>query len=434
MMKTFLLLACFGMLFFSAMAECKAPADDEGPLHNMLDKNNADRLLLVAFADNTINSVKGSASPTSYRQRGSYSSSVWGERVTSQIANDYVLEKVTEWPMTEIGVHCVVYQLADKTLMQSVIAKLAKDERIDVVQNMNIFKTQGHVTNDPYLKLQTNLQQMQIDSAHGKATGKDITIGMIDTGVDLEHPDLVGQISGNKNFAEDISASFSSDIHGTAVAGIMVATKDNAKGIIGVAPNAKLLALKACWPNKKDDVEAICNSFTLAEAVNTAIKAGVDILNMSLTGPDDPLLTLLLNKAIAKGIIVVAADTGMQSNQNFPASLKNVISVQAINPAALQQSITAPSDKVLTTLPHGTYDFISGSSMAAAEISGLVALLLEIKPDLDRDEIYTILQKSKTSSKDGGIAGINAFSAVTTVCETHSCAHPFINFADLNPL
>jgi subtilisin family serine protease len=301
---------------------------------------------------------------------------------------------------------------------------------------MHVFKTRAHQDNDPYFKLQTNLQQMQISLAHGRATGRDITIGMIDTGVDLEHPDLAGQISKSQNFAEDISASFSTDIHGTAVAGVMVAKRDNARGIIGVAPNAKLVALKACWPDKTDAIEAVCNSFTLALAVNTAIEAGVDVLNISLTGPEDPILALLLKQAMAKGIIVVAADTGSgNTSENFPASLKDVISVRSINkPESLTDSISAPGDKVLTTLPHGTYDFISGSSIAAAEVSGVVALLLELKPDLTLAEAHTILQKSKLISKDGIIAGVNANAAVNTLCETSSCSDKVFSFALTNPL
>jgi hypothetical protein len=440
-MKTYLLLALLVLTVFSAAPESKTVPDSKSQLYSLLDQQNADRLLLVAFTDNTINSIKGTASPTSYRQRGDYQSSTWSERVTNQLADDYNLEKMTEWPMTEVGVHCAVYRVADKASMTSAIERLSKDDRVEIVQTMNVFRTKAQSSqpyNDPYFKLQTNMQQMQINLAHGRATGRDITIGMIDTGVDLDHPDLAGQISNNQNFAKDISASFSTDMHGTAVAGVMVARRDNATGIIGVAPNAKLVALKACWPDKTGAIEAVCNSFTLALAVNTAIKADVDVLNMSLTGPQDPLLTLLLNKAMAKGIIVVAADTG--STGDFPASLKDVISVQSIKqsapiPGSLAENITAPGDKILTTLPHGTYDFISGSSIAAAEVSGVVALLLEIKPDLSLVEAHTILQKSKLISKDGIIAGVNANAALNTLCETTACANQVLSFAQTgNPL
>ncbi len=435
-MKTYLLIILFALTVLSAPAECKTELNGKSELYDLLDQKNSDRLLLVGFTDRTINSIKSTASPTSYRQRGGYQSSTWSERVTSELAEDYDLEKMSEWPMTAVGVHCVVYRVADTASVNGAIEKLSKDERVEIVQNMHVFRTRANYDNDPYFKLQTNLQQMEIASAHGKATGRDITIGLIDTGVDFDHPDLSGQISKNQNFAEDISGSFLTDIHGTAVAGVMVAKRDNAKGIIGVAPNAKVFALKACWPDKKDDIEAVCNSFTLALAVNAAIKAGVDILNMSLTGPEDPILALLLKEAMAKGIIVVAADTGSgKASENFPASLKDVISVRSINKSnSLTNIISAPGDKILTTLPHGTYDFISGSSIAAAEISGVVALLMELKPNLTLAEAHTILSESKLTDKDGVLAGVNADAAIKTLCETTSCSHRMLGFAQINPL
>ncbi len=438
-MKTWSLLILLGFSVFSTLSESKTVPDPKSEIYGMLDQQNADRLLLVAFSDNTIGSLKNSASPTSYRQRGEYQSSTWSERLTNALADEYGLAKLAEWPMTEVGAHCAVFRVADKALLKETIERLSKDERVEIVQSMNVFKTKAQFSNDPYFKLQTNLQQMQINLAHGKATGRDITIGMIDTGVDLEHPDLAGQISTNQNFAKDISASFSTDKHGTAVAGVMVAKRDNAKGIIGVAPNAKLVALKACWPDKTDAMEAACNSFTLALAVNTAIKVGVDVLNMSLTGPQDPIVTLLLNRAMEKGIVVVAADTGSGNpDDNFPAALKNVISVQSIKHSAntgdsLAESITAPGEKVLTTLPYGTYDFISGSSIAAAEISGVVALLLELKPDLKLAEVHSILQKSKIA-KSGLVAGVNANDAVNSLCKANTCGPKLLSFAQINPL
>ncbi|MEQ1544199.1 S8 family serine peptidase [Methyloglobulus sp.] len=439
-MRIYLLLALLGLTIFSTPSQSKNATDSKSGFYSLLDQRNADRLLLVTFSDNTINSIKGTASPTSYRRRGDYRSSTWSERVANQLADDYGLEKLAEWPMSEVGAQCVVYKVSDKTTVVSAIERLSKDDRVDIVQSMNVFKTKAQSYNDPYFKLQTNLQQMQIGLAHGRATGQDIIIGMIDTGVDLDHPDLAGQISKNQNFAKDISASFSTDKHGTAVAGVMVARRDNAKGIIGVAPNAKLVVLKACWPDKADAIEAICNSFTLALAINTAIKTGVDVLNMSLTGPQDPLLTLLLNKAIANGIIVVAADTGFaDSVESFPASLKDVISVQSIKqpvsvPDSLAESVAAPGDKILTTLPHGTYDFISGSSIAAAEVSGVIALLLELKQDLTVAEVHTILHKSKVMPKGGIIAGVNANVAVNALCETVACSQSVVSVAQRKPL
>lgn len=427
-----LLLLILGM--FSAPSQSGDLNLGASDLSAVFNVANADRLLLVGFPDKSINRVQG-AGPTSYRRRGSYQSSTWSQRITNQIAGDYQLQKLTEWPMSEVGVHCAVYQIPAGASVPETVQRLSRDSRITVVQNMHLFKTRGHQYNDPYFKLQTNLQQMQIGQVHGKTTGRNVTIAMIDTGVDLKHPDLVDQIAQNENLASDISADFSNDKHGTAVAGVMVARKDNGTGIIGLAPDAKLIALKACWPSQIDSIEAVCNSFTLALAVNTAMKTGAKILNMSLTGPHDAFLELLLNKAMEKGIIVVAADTGSENkDENFPASLKDVISVQSLRQASaehkvLLDTITAPGEKILTTLPHGTYDFISGSSIAAAEVSGIIALLLELKPDLNFTEAKSILQKSGLQATNVTFSGINANKAVALLCGTISCPQDALSFA-----
>jgi subtilisin family serine protease len=400
--------------------------------------SNSDLQLLVAFPDQSINRVEIASSSTAYRRRGSYQSSSWSRRITSDIAEEYHLTKITEWPMTEVSVHCVVYQANSKQLATVAALQLAKDSRVSIVQPMHTFKTQSIQNEDPYLKLQANLQQMQVNQAHQIATGKDITIAMIDTGVDLQHPDLEGQIIKNENFASIISSGFSTDKHGTAVAGVMVARKDNGIGIIGIAPDAKLIAYKACWPDQTDSINAVCNSFTLAMAVNSAIRSDANILNMSLTGPEDPLIELLLNKAIENGMIVVAANSKQTPESgNFPATLEKVISVQSsskIDTSHLfvDNKITAPGDKVLTTIPHGTYDFISGSSISAAEISGIIALLMEIKPNLSFTETQLILEKSLLIAKNNDFEGINANSAVLALCEAVNCPEQTLTMARKN--
>jgi hypothetical protein len=396
-------------------------------------KADAEHLVLVTFTDQSINSIPDSASADFYRKRGDYQSTTWSQRLSEEIAADHHLAKLIEWPMTELGMHCVVYKIAAASSMSATLQELAQDSRLAIVQQMHYFKTQSHHYNDPYHKLQSNLLQMQVDQVHAQTTGRAVNIAMIDTGVALDHPDLVGQITDHQNFAKDISASFSNDKHGTAVAGIMVAKKDNSTGITGVAPDAKLIALKACWPDKADDIAAVCNSLTLALAVNAAIRANVDILNMSLTGPEDPLLAVLLNKAIEKGIIVVAASAG-DAKPDFPASLKNVIAVQSLtHPQAANHApvslVTAPGDRILTTLPQGSYDFISGSSIAAAEVSGVIALLLELKADLTLAEVLTVLQKSAIPLKSGALAAINAKIAVLALCEMASCPQEVLGLA-----
>ncbi len=99
-MKTYLISAFIAMAVLSVPAECKTDNTNKSDVYALLDQKNADRLLLVGFTDHTINSIKSTASPTSYRQRSSYGSSTWSERVTNDLAEDYGLEKLSEWPMT----------------------------------------------------------------------------------------------------------------------------------------------------------------------------------------------------------------------------------------------------------------------------------------------------------------------------------------------
>jgi subtilisin family serine protease len=422
------LLLIWGVIGNAALAYDKN-ADTHSRLGQIMAPANAGRLLLLAFTDRTIGSLKATAAPNSYRQRGNYRSSSWSERVTDQIAEDYRIEKLAEWPMTGVGMHCAVYQLGQGVSSAEVIGQLAKDKRVEIVQNMHYYKTQAQSSRDPYAKLQTNLASMRIEKAHQRADGKGITVGIIDTGVDVEHPDLKGQVVENQNLVQDLSPTFNSDKHGTAIAGVIAAKSNNKDGIIGIAPNARLVALKACWPEKPDAMEAACNSFSLALAINAAMKTGVDVLNMSLAGPEDPLLTALLKKAIEDGMIVVAAGSGDPGGENnFPASMGNVLSVESFRqtegvhqPAA--DTITAQGDQVLTTLPHGTYDFISGHSIAAAEVSGIVALLLELKREQLPSDIRNILFKSTINNAQGIAYGIDVSAALNSVCDHAGCGN-----------
>lgn len=400
-------------------------------LSALLNPADTERILLVGFSDSHIDRIQNAGTSTSYRRRGPYKGSTWSQRITSQIEEKYGLLKLSEWPMTEIGLHCAVYQVPADFSVQKTIELLSLDKEVDVVHRMHQFRTEGHHYNDPYYQLQSNMHQMDIERAHSRATGKNVTIAVIDTGVDMGHPDLAGQFEFTKNFVSEISADFTNDMHGTAVTGIIAARMDNHTGIIGVAPDAKIIALKACWSDQPGSFEAICNSFTLALAVNTAIRLDVDVLNMSLAGPEDPLLEKLLKKAEENGIVVVAADPGQKDRTDrFPASMEGVIPVQALlnlpddRPFG-ENAINAPGEHILTTFPYGTYDFVSGSSLAAAQVSGLIALMLELNPGLNADQAKAILQKShgktKKSKVDNLFSSLNAGQAIQSICEEIRC-------------
>jgi subtilisin family serine protease len=233
---------------------------------------------------------------------------------------------------------------------------------------------------DPYLHLQTGFSAMHIADMHKVTTGRGVKIAVIDTGVDTQHPDLQGQIKYSENMAPEPNNHDLADIHGTAVAGVISALPDNGIGIAGIAPDAEILAFRACWPDKPNSLAARCNSFTLALALNQAIRMDSQIINLSLSGPEDLLLKALVEKALEKGILVVAAVPGKQQEGGFPANIPGVIAVgQAADVSNPQMQ--APGQDILTTVPHQAYDFMTGSSFAAPHVAGLSALLLQLHPD-----------------------------------------------------
>lgn len=384
-----------------------------------------DRQILVTFPDERRHRVPVADSVNYYRQRGGYSQSTWGVRLAQRLADDYGLRPLTQWPINALGVHCVVYALPATVSQQDILRRLAQDQRIDSVQPLQTYQTMAAAAgySDPYFKLQTGLQAMRVAAAHQLATGREVQIALIDTGVDAAHPDLAAQISLQHNFVEARSPQTREDVHGTAVAGVIAAIANNQQGIVGVAPGAKLLALKACWPLLPLQPEAACNSLSLALALDRAIGLNVQIINLSLTGPADALVGRLLQKALAAGIVVVAAADSTAGEIAFPASAPGVIAVQA----AGRQSggIAAPGQNVLTTLPNGAYSFLSGSSFAAAHVSGIVALLLELNPRLDAAHIAALLlaaMPAPAAAEAGALLDMCALLA--NVGAPASCGNP----------
>jgi subtilisin family serine protease len=270
---------------------------------------------------------------------------------------------------------------------------------------------------DPYLSLQRSLEDSGITRAHRWSTGRGVRIAVIDTGIDVKHPDLQGQTIDARNFIS--GGAGAADRHGTAVAGVIASVAGNQRGIVGVAPGARLLALQAC-AQRNADGRGRCTSFSLARALDYAIIAGSDVLNLSLGGPHDTLLERLLVKAIERDIVVVAALGDDQAKVLFPATLQGVIAVGSARTPAEAGRITAPGLDILTLVPPDGYDFLSGSSIAAAHVSGIVALLLERAPALRASEIERLLVRTSRPAGRGGPDYRRVVSACDALAELSS--------------
>ena len=141
---------------------------------------------------------------------------------------------------------------------------------------------------------------------------------------------------------------------------MIAAVTDNGIGIVGIA-EARLLLLKACWRAGAVGTPSVCNSFTLAQAIAAAVEARVDIINLSLAGPDDPLLRRLVARAIDAGIIVVGAVPADGQRNAFPTNIDAVIAVDTAESGHAQTKVLyAPGRDVLSLAPQAHYDFYSG--------------------------------------------------------------------------
>jgi len=255
------------------------------------------------------------------------------------------------------------------------------------------------------------IEMIQAPKVWEQTKGKGMTVAILDTGCDLTHPDLKERIIGGRNFTNDDNGS--EDVyrdyngHGTHVAGTIAATQ-NQQGVVGVAPEANLLIVKVLDKNGSGQYEWIING------INYAIEQKVDIISMSLGGPEDVSeLHEAIQKAVENHILVVCAAGNEGDGQDatnefdYPGSYNEVISVGAINldrrisdfsNSNNEVDLVAPGETILSTYLDGKYAKLSGTSMATPHVSGALALIKAIatetfERELTVTELYAQLIK-----------------------------------------
>jgi hypothetical protein len=339
--------------------------------------------------------------------------------IASALASAHGLVLESDWPMVSLGVDCFLMTVADERPLPALLDELAQDSRTAWAQPLHKFHSLAH--NDPLFALQPAASAWHLAELHAVTTGRNVSVAQLDSGVEVSHPDLAGQISIAENFVD--AHPYVAERHGTAVAGIIAARADNGIGIAGVAPGARLMALRACW---EVGTAADCNSFTLAKAFQFALDRGATVINMSVTGPEDKLLHMLLDAAVVRRVTVVGAVDPLIAGGGFPASHPGVIAVSADGangagdpPAA----VTAPGHDVPTTLPVDRWGFVDGSSFAAAHVSGMVALLQQLAPSLGLEQTRALLRIAAGADSATGSAAqrIDACAAIARAARACSC-------------
>jgi subtilisin family serine protease len=335
-------------------------------------------------------------------------------RVAQQLAAAHGLTLVSDWPMPVLGIECYVLALPPGAEAAQVASLLEADKRVAWAQPVAAFRSLA--SGDPLYPAQPGALRWKLDELHRTATGRAVTVAVIDSGVDERHPDLDGQVLHHQNFIDN--TEYAAEPHGTAVAGIIAARAGNGIGIRGVAPQSRLLALRACRETA-GQVGAQCDSFSLGKALNFAIMREPKVINLSLTGPPDRLLQRLLDVALLRGIAVVGAADPALADGGFPASWPGVFSVGGD---------AAPGRDIPSTLPGARYGLVSGSSYASAHVSGLLALVDELRPRATPPQLQAYLRSGPSAPIDA--CGALAKASGNCVC---TCPVPGAIQAARNP-
>jgi len=254
--------------------------------------------------------------------------------------------------------------------------------------------------NGPTNSLQADqyaLAKLKTPQAHRLATGSKMLIAVIDSGIDTSHPEIAGQVADSFDAVDSIDIAHS---HGTAMAGAIIA---HAR-LTGTAPAARILAVRAF---DGSGASAEGTTLTILRALDWAVARGARVINMSFAGPNDPEIALGLAAAQRKGVVLVAAagNLGPKSPPLYPAADPNVIAVTAtdaqdqllaVASRGRHIAVAAPGVDILAPAPGGGYQLSTGTSIAAAQVSGVAALLLELQPGLKPDALRKILLSTAT--------------------------------------
>ncbi|WP_234030503.1 S8 family serine peptidase [Undibacterium sp. 14-3-2] len=335
------------------------------------------------------------------------------KRIAAELAQEYQLELIEGWAMPVLNVDCYRMRLPPEKAAAPVLDALLHDRRVEWAQLIQGFVAQA--ANDPLYRMQPAAAPWHLDEVHKVATGRKVRVAVVDSGVESRHPDLSGQVAVEENFVDEQQRV--PELHGTAIAGVIVARAGNGIGIEGIAPDARLMALRACW---QAGTATRCNSFTLAKALNYAVSNGAQIINLSLSGPPDRLLQQLVEVAQARGIRVVGAVDPARADGGFPANMPGVFAVASDGGASRYglHPLLAPGRDIPTTMPGGRWGMVTGSSYAAAHVTGMLALLEELRPQVPAARLHDAIVLSEGTA----LTGIDLCATLMRISGKCSCA------------
>lgn len=335
------------------------------------------------------------------------------------LARRHRLTRVESQSFDLTGTTMFRWTIPDGRSINNVIRGLEADRSVRSVQPNYIYQLQQSAAPRPYGDpAQYALSKLRLPEAHGVTQGDRILVAVIDSGIDASHPELAGVIAD----ALDTIGSGDPHAHGTGIAGTIAAQSR----LMGVAPRAKVLAVRAFDPSGSG---AQGTTFSILKGLEWSVGKGARVINMSFAGPQDPALGRALAAAHKKGVALIAAsgNAGPKSPPLYPAADPNVIAVTATDAEdkLFQASnrgnhvaVSAPGVDILVPSPGAAYQVSSGTSFAAAHVSGIAALILERNPGLSPDGLRRVLLSTakdlgpKGRDKDFGVGLADAYQAV----------------------
>jgi filamentous hemagglutinin family protein len=329
-----------------------------------------------------------------------------------------------------LGVTSYQVQVGNGSSIASVIQTLAKFQIVAGAQaNQRFFTTQegGHeLADDPTLAglsqegdaAQYALSKLGLIDVHRQLRGSNITVAVIDSQIDVKHPDLDGVIADS---FDAVGAVEPPHAHGTGMAGAIASHRR----LMGIAPSAQIFAVHAF---SSGAATAESTTFSILKGLDWAASKGVRVINMSFAGPRDPSLERAIKTAHDRGIVLIAAagNAGPKSPPLYPGADPNVIAVTAtdVNDKIFSGAnrgayiaVAAPGVDILVPAPEASYQLTTGTSVASAEVSGVVALLLERNPKLTPEDVRTVLTTSARklgANTDFGSGLVNPSKAIQT--------------------
>lgn len=312
-----------------------------------------------------------------------------------ELARRHGLVRLQSQNFPLIGSTIGLFRIANRRAVETASRELAADANVRSVQpNFRyVLQDQKALTEgDPG---QYAVAELRLPEAHKLADGANVTIAVIDFGIDVKHPELANSIADS---FDALGSKEGPHVHGTGVAGAIAA---HAR-LMGSAPAARILAIRAFG---KASSGAESTSFVILRGLDYAAAHGAQVVNMSFAGPKDALIERGIAALAGKGIVMVAAagNAGAKSPPLYPAANANVIAISATDAhdklfTASNRggyiAVAAPGVDLFLPAPDDKYQITSGTSFSAAYVSGLAGLMLERNPALKPEELRAILMKT----------------------------------------